>query len=349
MRPLLGVSISPMVGSIYNMGVWDKVVAALVKAEVRRTLEGHAVSRRHYQATGLSLENGGCVGDLHVVAERCLVYLCILYCCMAMGRLQVAFIEARLGDLPKDHAVGVQLVLYRARTGVRLGASVSPDGEKARALFLTWEELGPLLAYALEDDESQAGVAMRDLLLYLYSDTGAVVPSVVEALQEGSGRDQPLFAGASHPHMTLESVFRRLMRCQIRWHSENKGTRRRGSKRRGEWTWHPLPGEPLSPLPEGISVGRCARSSCAALREVCSSGPHSGPPALGRPGMVPLVAVGEAVPLFGLVDCSRGPPALRIQPRRAAAVRGVGGRQAEHRHRVRQGAHPCRSRPRRAR
>ena len=89
---------------------------------------------------------------------------------MAMGRLQVAFIEARLGHLPKNNTVAVQRVFYRARTGVRLGASASPDREGARALVLTWEELGRLLAYAPEDDEWQAVVAMRDLLRDLYSD-----------------------------------------------------------------------------------------------------------------------------------------------------------------------------------
>ena len=56
-RPI-GVSISPMLGSIYNMGVWDKVAVARVKAGVRRTLEGEAVARCCYQETGLSLENG---------------------------------------------------------------------------------------------------------------------------------------------------------------------------------------------------------------------------------------------------------------------------------------------------
>ena len=48
---------------------------------------------------------------------------------------------------------------------------LAPDGEEARALFLAWEELGPLLAYAPEDDEWQAVVATRDLLRDLYSDT----------------------------------------------------------------------------------------------------------------------------------------------------------------------------------
>ena len=121
-----------MVGSIPNMGVWDKVAAARVKAEVRRTLEGEAVARRHYQETGLSLENAGCVGDLHVVVERCLVFLCILHCWMAMGRLEVAFIEVRLEDLPKDNTVAVQRVLYRAPSGAKWGASASPNGEAPR-------------------------------------------------------------------------------------------------------------------------------------------------------------------------------------------------------------------------
>ena len=90
-RRLIGVSLLPMVGSIYNMGVWDKVAAAWVKVGVCRTLEGGAVARRRYQEKGFGLENGRCVGDPHIVVEGCLVFLCILHCCMAMGRLRVAF------------------------------------------------------------------------------------------------------------------------------------------------------------------------------------------------------------------------------------------------------------------
>ena len=114
----------------------------------RCTLEEEALAPPRYQETGLDLENGGYVGDPHVVVERCLVFLCILQCCMVMGRLQVAFIETRRGDLPEDNAVAVQRALYRARTGVTLRFSASPDGDEARALFLTREELGPLLVYA---------------------------------------------------------------------------------------------------------------------------------------------------------------------------------------------------------
>ena len=160
-RRLTGVSISPMVGSIYNMGVWDMGAAAWVNTATRRTLREEA---------GHSLDNGGCIGDPHIVVDRCLVFLCILHCCMAMGRLQVAFIEARLETLPKDTTETLQQILYRARTGVKLGSAAAPDGEESRALFLAWEELGPLLAYAPEDGEWQAVVAMRDLLRELYSD-----------------------------------------------------------------------------------------------------------------------------------------------------------------------------------
>ena len=64
-----------------------------------------------------------------------------------------------------------------------------------------------------------------------------------------------MFSDASHAHMTLGWVFRPLMRCQIRPHSENKGTRRRDSKQGGAWTWCPLPAEPLSSVLEGIKVG----------------------------------------------------------------------------------------------
>ena len=54
---------------------------------------------------------------------------------------------------------------------MKLGATAAPDEEEARALFLAWEEMGPLLAYAAEDPEWQAVVAIRDLLRDLYSDT----------------------------------------------------------------------------------------------------------------------------------------------------------------------------------
>ena len=167
---LIGVSTSPMVGSIYNMGVWDKVAAAWVNVATRRTLDREEATRLRYKETGRSLENGGCTGDPHIVVDHWVVFLCILHCCMAIGRLQVAFIETRLVDLPNQKADAMQRIRYRARTGVKLGATAAPDGEEARALFLAWEELGPLLDYVPEDGKWQAVVAMHDLIRDLYTD-----------------------------------------------------------------------------------------------------------------------------------------------------------------------------------
>ena len=103
--------------------------------------------------------------------------------------------------------------------------------------------------------------------------TGAVVGT---GLQEGCARDQPLFAGALHAHMTLDWVFRRLVRCQIRRHGENKGTWRRDNERGGAWTWRPLPGELISPMPEGISVGSLSSLNlCGDPRGVWFGTAHS--------------------------------------------------------------------------
>ena len=142
-RRLIGVSTSGMVGSINNMGVWDKVPAARVNVATRRTLDREEAAHLRNKETGRSLENWGCIGDPYIVVDRWVVILCILHCCMAIGRLQVAFMETCLVDLPKENANAVQRVLYRARPGVALHAPAAPDGEEVRALFLTSGELGP--------------------------------------------------------------------------------------------------------------------------------------------------------------------------------------------------------------
>ena len=116
-RRLTGVSTSPQVGSIYNMGVWDKAAAAWWRVDVRRTLDNEAAARHQYQVTGRSLDNGGCIAEPHIVVDRCWVSPCILNCCMAIGRLQVAFVKARLESLPKENAEAVQRLLYRHARG----------------------------------------------------------------------------------------------------------------------------------------------------------------------------------------------------------------------------------------
>ena len=99
---LIGVSTSPQVGYIYNMGVWDNAAAAWLRVDVRRTLDNEAADRHEYHVTGRSLHNGGCIAEPHIVVDRCWVFPCILYCCTAIGRLQVAFVKARLESIPKE-------------------------------------------------------------------------------------------------------------------------------------------------------------------------------------------------------------------------------------------------------
>ena len=89
-RRLIGVSKSPQVGSICNMGVWDKAAAAWLRVDVCRTLDIESAARHQYQVTGRSLDNGGCIAEPHIVVDRCWVFLCILHCCMAIRWLQVA-------------------------------------------------------------------------------------------------------------------------------------------------------------------------------------------------------------------------------------------------------------------
>ena len=110
-RRLIGVSTLPQVCSIYNMGVWDKAAAMWLRMAVRQTLDAEASARRQYQVTGRSLSNGGCVAEPDIVVGRCLVFPCSLHCSMAIGRLQVAFLEVLLEALPKENAEAVQWLL----------------------------------------------------------------------------------------------------------------------------------------------------------------------------------------------------------------------------------------------
>ena len=107
-RRLIGVSIFRMMGSVYNMGVWDKSAAAWVNVATRHTLDGEATARQRDKESGRSLDNGGCAGEPHILVDQCVVSLCILHCYMAIGQLQVAFILARLVLLPKENAETVQ-------------------------------------------------------------------------------------------------------------------------------------------------------------------------------------------------------------------------------------------------
>ena len=91
------------------------------------------------------------------MVERCLVSSWILHCCMAMCRLQVAFMEACLAAFPNETTLAAQRFLYRARTGDTLGFTTTPDGggrgerrcrtQESGVLFLGWGEALPTTSY----------------------------------------------------------------------------------------------------------------------------------------------------------------------------------------------------------
>ena len=105
---LIRVSTSPQVGSIHNMGVWKKAAVTWLRVDVRQILDPGAAARRQYQVRVPSLHNGGRIVEPQIVVGRCLVFLCILRCYMAIRRLQVGFGEALLEALPKENAKAVQ-------------------------------------------------------------------------------------------------------------------------------------------------------------------------------------------------------------------------------------------------
>ena len=168
LRRLLGISVAPQVGSIFNQALRDNTAKRWNGVAARRTTESDTTNHRRYRTTGKNLDAAGCTGELLLVIARNRVFLYILHCCMAMGRLFVAFLEAQVGNYPLEVAREVQKIWYRNRCGVRLGAHNAPDGEEAHNLFWAWEQIAPLLAEIEEDPTWQAVVGLRTLLRTLY-------------------------------------------------------------------------------------------------------------------------------------------------------------------------------------
>ena len=169
LRRLLGISVAPQVWSIFNKALRDNTAKQWNGIAARRTTRSDANNHRRYLMTRKCLAAAGCTGEPLLVIARNRVFLCILHCYMAFGRLFVAFVEAEVGNHPPEVAREVQKILYRNRCGVRLGAHNAPDGEEAQNLFWAGEQIVPLLAYVQEDPTWQAVLGLRTLLRTLYS------------------------------------------------------------------------------------------------------------------------------------------------------------------------------------
>ena len=108
LRRLLRISVPPQVGSIFNGAVRDNTAKRWNGVAARCATHLDATNHRRYQVTRKILDAAGCTGEPLLVIARNRLFLCILHCCMAFGRLFVGFLEAQVGNHPPDVASEVQ-------------------------------------------------------------------------------------------------------------------------------------------------------------------------------------------------------------------------------------------------
>ena len=137
-RRIIGISPAPQVGSLYNEATWDCDARVWMGKDVVWTFESDHEQRTSFLLGTPSLKAAGCSVDPVVVIARCRVVMCILLCCMALGRLQMANIEQLANDRlsPGDQVIcaAIQATLHEHRTGCRLGKDASPYGEETSSL-----------------------------------------------------------------------------------------------------------------------------------------------------------------------------------------------------------------------
>ena len=80
LRRLLGISVAPQLGSIFNEAVRDNTAKQWNAIAARRTTQSDASNHRRYLVTRKSLDAAGCTGEPLLVIARNRVLLCILHC-----------------------------------------------------------------------------------------------------------------------------------------------------------------------------------------------------------------------------------------------------------------------------
>lgn len=96
------------------------------------------------------------------------VIMCILHCLMAIGRLLAQFIQDRAQVLGRETTAHVQDLLTEGKTGLRLGGTLTPDGEETTRLFGIWPQVGVALGLCPGDEAYDAVTNMYGLLRALY-------------------------------------------------------------------------------------------------------------------------------------------------------------------------------------
>ena len=87
---IIGISLLPQVGSLYNEAISYSDDRVWMGKDVVRTTESDKEQPTSFLLATPSLKAAGCFPDPVVVIARYRVVMCILQCCIALGRLQMA-------------------------------------------------------------------------------------------------------------------------------------------------------------------------------------------------------------------------------------------------------------------
>ena len=79
LRRLLGISVAPQVGSIFNEAVCDNTAKRWNGIAARRATRSDANNHRRYMVTRNSLDAARCSGEPLLVLARNRVFLCIFF------------------------------------------------------------------------------------------------------------------------------------------------------------------------------------------------------------------------------------------------------------------------------
>ena len=126
--------------------MWDSVARIWLGKDVVRTTKWDHAQQQSFLLGTPSLKAAGCLMDPVVVIARYRVVMCILQCCMAMGRLQMANIERLINDrlAPGDRVTCAPI--YASLHEHRIGCVLWKDDEETSRLFAVWPGWALLLA-----------------------------------------------------------------------------------------------------------------------------------------------------------------------------------------------------------
>ena len=79
LRRLLGISVAPQVGSIFNQAMRDNTAKRWSGVPARRTTESDTPNHHRYWVTGKSLDAAGCTGEPAGHSQKRFLHLALLH------------------------------------------------------------------------------------------------------------------------------------------------------------------------------------------------------------------------------------------------------------------------------